>query len=313
MKTNQAVKDGKVDKRIKTSTKKGRLSRMKTAERRSVNLFLIPSAVGMLIFYILPFFVIIFQSLVNNPVKKEFVFLENYRKLLENTAFRQAAWNTVKFSLTAVPLAVVLSLLLAVILMKELPGKSRLRTIFLSPMMVPVASIILIWQVVFHYKGTANEIVMLFGGQAVDWLKSDFSQLVVVLLFLWKNLGYNMILFMSALSAIPVDVIEVATLEGASRLQIFFKIKLRYLSSTMLFVMLMSLINSFKIFREVYLLTGNYPYDELYMLQHFMNNVFRTLDYQKLSAAAIIMAAIMAVIIGLLLAVDNKMEEDIGE
>lgn len=291
----------------------GKLSRVKRAERRQVNLFLVPSAVGMLIFYILPFFVIIFQSLVNNPVKKEFVFLENYKRLLENSAFRQAAWNTVKFSLTAVPLAVVLSLLLAIILMKNLPGKSKLRTIFLSPMMVPVASIILIWQVMFHYNGAVNELVTFFGGSAIDWLKSDYSQLVVVLLFLWKNLGYNMILFMSALSAIPVDVLEVATLEGASRMQIFFRIKLRYLSSTIMFVMLMSLINSFKIFREVYLLTGNYPYDSLYMLQHFMNNVFKNLDYQKLSAAAIIMAIVMAAIIGLLFRADNRIEEDIEE
>ncbi len=297
----------------KIKEKTGRLSRIKQNERRLVNLFIVPSAVGMLIFYILPFFVIIFQSLVNNPVKKEFVFLENYTKLLENTAFRQAAWNTVKFSLTAVPLAVVLSLVLAIILLRDLPGKSKLRTIFLSPMMVPVASIILIWQVVFHYNGVANELVMLFGASAVDWLKSDYSQLVVVLLFLWKNLGYNMILFMSALSAVPVDVLEVATLEGASRRQIFFRIKLRYLSSTILFVTLMSLINSFKIFREVYLLTGKYPYDSLYMLQHFMNNVFRTLDYQKLSAAAILMAIVMAVIIGFLFTADNKIEEDIEE
>ncbi len=297
----------------KIKEKTGRLSRIKQNERRLVNLFIVPSAVGMLIFYILPFFVIIFQSLVNNPVKKEFVFLENYTKLLENTAFRQAAWNTVKFSLTAVPLAVVLSLVLAIVLLRDLPGKSKLRTIFLSPMMVPVASIILIWQVVFHYNGVANELVMLLGGSAVDWLKSDYSQLVVVLLFLWKNLGYNMILFMSALSAVPVDVLEVATLEGASRRQIFFRIKLRYLSSTILFVTLMSLINSFKIFREVYLLTGNYPYDSLYMLQHFMNNVFRTLDYQKLSAAAILMAIVMAVIIGFLFFADNKVEEDIEE
>lgn len=302
---------------MKTKTSKaprgGKLSRMKRAERRQVNLFILPSAIGMLIFYILPFFVIIFQSMVNNPVKKEFVFLENYRRLLENSAFRQAAANTVRFSLTSVPLAVVLSLLLAIVLMKDLPGKSKLRTIFLSPMMVPVASIILIWQVMFHYNGAVNELVTFFGGNAVDWLKSDYSQLVVVLLFLWKNLGYNMILFMSALSAIPVDVIEVATLEGASRMQIFFRIKLRYLSSTIMFVMLMSLINSFKIFREVYLLTGNYPYDSLYMLQHFMNNVFKNLDYQKLSSAAIIMAIVMTLIIGLLLRADNRIEEDIEE
>lgn len=291
----------------------GRLTRIKRSERRKINLFLLPSAVGMLVFYIIPFFVIIYYSLINNPVKKSFVFLDNFTALIKNSAFRQASVNTLRFSALAVPLAVILSLVLALALMRNIPFKSQLRTVFLSPMMVPVASVILIWQVVFHYNGTANEILALFGAAPVDWLKSDFSQIVVILLFLWKNLGYNMILFMSALSAIPVDVLEVAQLEGASDMQIFFKIKLRYLSSTMVFVTLMSVINSFKIFREVYLLTGDYPYDTLYMLQHFMNNVFGRLEYQKLSAAAIIMALAVSVIIAVLLFIDSKAEEGIAE
>ena len=291
----------------------GRLTRIKRSERRKINLFLLPSAVGMLVFYIIPFFVIIYYSLINNPVKKSFVFLDNFTALIKNSAFRQASVNTLRFSALAVPLAVILSLVLALALMRNIPFKSQLRTVFLSPMMVPVASVILIWQVVFHYNGTANEILTLFGAAPVDWLKSDFSQIVVILLFLWKNLGYNMILFMSALSAIPVDVLEVAQLEGASDMQIFFKIKLRYLSSTMVFVTLMSVINSFKIFREVYLLTGDYPYDTLYMLQHFMNNVFGRLEYQKLSAAAIIMALAVSVIIAVLLFIDSKAEEGIAE
>ncbi len=296
-----------------TTQKKGKLSLIKKAERRTVNLFLLPSAAGMLVFYILPFFVIIYYSLISNPIKKDFVFLDNFTALLKNSAFRQASVNTLKFSAVAVPLAVILSLVLALALMRNIPLKSQLRTVFLSPMMVPVASIILIWQVMFHYNGTANEILALFGAEPIDWLKSDFSQLVVILLFLWKNLGYNMILFMSALSVIPNDVLEVAELEGASGMQIFFKIKLRYLSSTMIFVTLMSIINSFKIFREVFLLTGSYPYDSLYMLQHFMNNVFKGLEYQKLSAAAIIMALAVSVIIALLLFIDNRIEEDTAE
>ena len=131
------------------------------------------------------------------------------------------------------------------------------------------------------------------------------------MLFLWKNLGYNMILFMSGLSAIPRDIIEVAELEGAGKFYTFMHIKLRYLSPTIFFVLILSLINSFKIFREVYLLTGDYPYDTLYMLQHFMNNTFKALDYQKLSAAAIIMCSVMVVIIGLLFVVENHFGKDV--
>ena len=293
--------------------KKGRLNIIKQREQRSVTYFLIPSFVGLLTFYIVPFLVVIYYSFVDSPINREFVFLDNFIRLVKNSAFRRAVANTVRFSLTAVPLAVILPLLLAIVLEKNIPYKSNLRTIFLMPMMVPVASIILIWQVVFHYNGVANEMLNALGIASIDWFKSEFSQVVVVLLFLWKNIGYNMILFMAALSNIPNDVIEVATLEGASRWQIFFRIKLRYLSSSILFVTLMSVINSFKVFREVYLLTGDYPYDSLYMLQHFMNNTFASLDYQKLSSAAILMSIAMIVIIGAMFIVDNHIEQDIEE
>lgn len=209
------------------------------------------------------------------------------------------------------PLAVILSLVMALILEENIPMKSQFRTFFLSPMMVPVASIVLIWQVLFDYNGAINEFVKGLGGNSIDWFKSSYSQIVIVILFLWKNLGYNMILFMSALNAIPRDVLEVATLESASELQKFWYIKLRYLSSTILFVAILSLINSFKVFREVYLLTGDYPYDSLYMLQHFMNNTFKSLDYQKLSAAAIIMGVVMCIVIGCLFFAEDRYGKDV--
>ena len=277
----------------------------------SSGLYIAPSFLGVLMFFILPFLVIIYYSMVDNPISANFVFLDNYEKVIGNAAFQTAIRNTVVFSAIAVPLAVVLSLLLAIILEAKLPFRSQFRTFFLSPMMVPVASIVLIWQVLFHYNGAVNEVLMAFGGEKIDWMKSEYSILVVVILFLWKNLGYNMILFMAALASVPNDILEVARLESATPLQTFFYIKIRYLSSTVLFVTIMSLISSFKIFREIYLLTTDYPYDSIYMLQHYMNNKFRNLDYQTLSAAAILMSLVMIVIIGTLFIVENHFGKDV--
>lgn len=282
-------------------------------EKLISNMFLAPSVIGVLVFFILPFFVIIYHSLINNPVQEKFVGLDNFTKLFNNYSFRIAAVNTLKFSVTAVPLAVVFSLALAMALNCKIPMQSKLRSFFLSPMMVPVASIVLIWQVLFHYNGTVNGFLETFGVDKIDWLKSDHGIWVVVILFLWKNLGYNMILFLAALNNIPKDILEVSRVEGAGIIRQFFSIKLRYLSSTILFVTIISLINSFKIFREVYLLSGDYPYESLYMLQHFMNNTFETHDYQKLSAAAIIMAVVMVVIIGGLFFADDKYGKDVEE
>lgn len=274
-------------------------------------LFLLPSVIGVALFFVLPFFVVIYYSMIDNPISGKFVFLDNFYNVLTNKAFQMAMVNTLRFSLTAVPLMIVLSLGLAFLLDKQIPGKSKIRAAFLSPMMVPVASVILIWQVLFDYNGVLNELILNLGGGKVDWLKSVHAQIVIVLLFIWKNLGYNMVLFMAAIANIPREVVEVAELESATKWQIFISLKLRYLSSSILFVTILSLINSFKIFREVYLLTGDYPYETLYLLQHYMNNMFRSLDYQKLSAAAILMSLVMIVLIGILFFAENVLGKDL--
>ena len=273
--------------------------------------FLSPSLLGVGIFFILPFCVVVYYSLIDGVGSKNFVFLQNFIKLFDNSAFRLAAKNTLSFSAMAVPLAVVLSIVLALMLECRIPLKSQFRTFFLSPMMVPVASVVLIWQVLFNYNGTINEFLMLFGADRIDWLQSQFAPVVVLLLFLWKNLGYNMILFMAALNHIPKELLEVADVEGAGEMYKFFAIKLRYLSPTVLFVTILSLINSFKVFREVYLLAGAYPYETLYTLQHFMNNTFDSLDYQKLSAAAVLMAVVMVIIIALLFKAEDWFGKDV--
>lgn len=274
-------------------------------------MFLSPSIIGVAVFFIVPFFVIVYYSVINNPIQHELVFFKNFVALLNNSAFKTAAKNTISFSVVAVPLAVVLSFLLAEMLECRIPLKSQFRTFFLSPMMVPVASVVLIWQVIFSNNGTLNDFLAIFGFEKIDWMKSQYAQIVVITLFLWKNLGYNMILFMAALNNIPKELIEVADIDGATPWFKFKNITVRYLSPTILFVTILSLISSFKVFREVYLLTGEYPVESLYMLQHFMNNTFKSLDYQKLSAAAVLMAAVMVFIIALLFIFEDKLGKDV--
>jgi len=271
--------------------------------------FFLPSWIGILIFFIVPFGVVIWYSLLDNPVNKVFVGLQNFITTISNEAFQIAVKNTILFSLQAVPLAVILSLGLAVLLDCKIAFRSQLRTCLLSPMMVPVASVMLVWRILFDYHGIWNE----WFQTSVDWLKSNSGQFVILLLFLWKNLGYNMILFLASLSSIPKDAVEVAVLEGASSLRLFFKIKLRYLSPALFFVTLMSFVNSFKVFREVYIMTGDYPYESLYLLQHFINNTFRTLDYQKMSAAAVLISIAMIIIIGVLFLAENWFGKDVEE
>jgi len=280
--------------------------------------FLTPSLIGVMVFFIVPFFVVIYYAFIDSPIGGNFVGLQNFQRVLGNFAFQDAARHTMMFSALAVPLAVVLALVLATLLEQKIPMKSQLRTFFLSPMMVPVASIVLIWEVLFHRNGAINDVLANIGASTgwftftpIDWFYSPYAQLPIVVLFLWRNLGYNMILFMAALNNIPRDLLEVGSLEGGSNFYIFRTIKLRFLSPTILFVTILSVINSFKVFREVFLLTGTHPYGSLYMLQHYMNNMFHNLDYQSLAAAAIIMALVMIAIIGLLFVIESWYGKDV--
>ncbi len=303
----------------KTKQPKPKLTKAEAWERANMKVkdvlsslcFSGPSFLGVSVFFILPFLVVVYYSVIRAPSNPEFVGLDNFIAVLQNSSFQTAAKNTAMFSLISVPLAVVLSLGLALILECRIPCKSLFRTFFLSPMMVPVASVVLIWQVIFHYRGTLNVFLAHFGVDPVDWLNSPYCLWVIVVLFLWKNLGYFMILFMAALNNIPKELLEVADVEGASAAHKFFNIKLRYLSPTVLFVAILAIINSFKVFREIYLLVGAYPYIGLYMMQHFMNNTFANFDYQKMSTAAVLMALVLVVLIALLFKIEDVFGKDV--
>ena len=301
-------------KQTKLFNKKEKNLKTKNRNHRRVSgLFLAPSLMGVLTFFVLPFLVVIFYSFVDNPIAKRFVGFKNYINVFNNNAFRTAVGNTMMFSVIAVPLAVILGMMLAFLLDSGIPMRSQLRSAFLTPLMVPIASIVLIFQVLFDYNGVVNKWITEAGGAKIDWLKSSSGILVIILLFLWKNLGYNMILFLSGMGNIPKDVVEVAQLDGANRFQIFWHVKLRYLSPMIVFTTILSIINSFKVFREVYLLTGEYPVGTLYMLQHYMNNTFASADYQKLSTAAIYMSIVMIIIIGAMILFENWYGKDIEE
>ena len=275
--------------------------------------WLMPSLLGVLLFFLLPFGIVIFYSLIDSVVTKKFVGLKNFTELLGNEAFLLAVKNTLLFTLTAIPLSMLLALLLALLLERAVPAKSILRTFFLTPMMVPAASVVVVWQALFHDKGFVNSVLETLHLESVPWLSSGYGMTVLVLIFVWKTMGYNMVLMMAGLSGIPVDYLEMAKQEGASAWWQFLHIKLRYLFPTLFFILLYDIICSFKVFREVYLLTGDYPCEELYLLQHFMNNTFESANYQKLSAAAFLLALVMLITVGILFFIEQKKGKELEE
>ncbi|SFD75941.1 multiple sugar transport system permease protein [Paenibacillus catalpae] len=275
----------------------------------AVWLFLGPSLIGFSLFYLIPFVLGFYESFTDGALGGRFVGINNYTDLLHSASFRKAAGNTMLFTAIGVPLLIGLSLTLAVLLNRPLFLRSWLRTSFMLPLVVPVASVVTVWQIFFDWNGTLNAWLNELGLARVDWMQSNWSMTIVVVMYIWKNIGYDMILLLAGLQSIPKDYYETASLEGAGRFHQFRHITLVYLTPTMFFVLLISIINSFKVFRETYLLAGDYPYDRLYMLQHYMNNMFFELDVQKLTAAATLMVVCIVVMTSGLLRAERKFRE----
>lgn len=291
-----------------------RVVKMETGKLKTYNgwlawLFLGPSLLGFSLFYLLPFITGFYYSLVDSPIDGTFVGFHNYGALLKNPSFLSALANTATFTFICVPLNMILSLGVALLLNQKLQGANLFRTIMITPLVVPVASVVLVWQAFFDLNGVLNSLLHALGYPPVDWMKTNWSRMVVLVVYLWKNIGYSVVLFLAGLQNIPAEYYEAARSDGAGLRQEFFRITLIYLTPTTFFVFVISIINSFKVFRETYLISGEYPYNSIYMLQHYMNNMFMALDYQKLTSAAFIMAAFIVAVVLLLFTVERKITD----
>ena len=261
--------------------------------------FVMPSLIGVAIFTLLPSLDVFIRSF-QSAISREFVGLENYVEVFGNTAFKLATQNTIKFVSICIPLLLVLSLLIAVILNKFVEESQILRTAFLIPMAVPIASVVLIWNIVFHEQGVLSGVLDKFQIGSQDWMSTGFSFWILVFSYIWKNLGYNIILWLAGLNAISKEVYESARVDGAGEFTCFTKITLPCLKPTLYTVAVLSLLNSFKVFREAYLVAGDYPDKSMYLLQHLFNNWFREMSFGKMAAASVVMAVIIFGLIMLL-------------
>lgn len=259
-------------------------------------LFLAPSLLCVSLFVLLPFLDAVRRSFYST-MSGQFVGLQNYRTVLHNAAFRLAVGNTLRFTLLCIPVLVALALLLALLLQAAKDERGVYKTTFLAPLAIPVASIVLLWKVAFHQNGMLNSLLSHFGVQPVDWLQTDWAFLVLVLSYLWKNTGYDMVLWLSGLQNISPALYEAAQVDGANARQRFFKITLPCLLPELFTISVLSLLNSFKVFREAYLIGGDYPHDSIYLLQHLFSNWFTSLDVDKMCAAATLVALAVLLLI----------------
>ena len=279
---------------------------MRRKEAIAGYLFALPCILGSVVFFLYPFIISIYFSFTSGVGGSKFVGFANFKELLASGTFRMAAGNTFRFVLVSVPLVMLLSLLLALLLNSGLKYARAFRTFFILPLVVPIASVIIMWQVIFEKNGALNAFLSNFGVPAVNFLSSGWTFYVLVLIYLWKNSGYNIVLFLAGFNGIDPSLYEAAQIDGARKGACFWHITVPMLGPTLFFVFVMSMINSFKVFREAYLLAGSYPHESIYMLQHYMNNNFYKLNYQHISTASILFFLVVAALVFLLFRYENK-------
>jgi multiple sugar transport system permease protein len=271
-------------------------------KKKSLWIFLLPGLLGLMLFYFVPFVGGIYFSMTDGSVDNNFVGIRNYQKVWDNEVFRLGLRNSLELSLICAPLIFVLSFILALMLRSLGRASLPFRNILLMPYLVPTAALLIVWMLIFDYGGPINRILALFGLERVLWLESEYLRVPVVLLYVWKNVGFSIVIFSAALESVPDELYEFARLEGASAYKMATKITLPLILPTAFLVFVLAWVNAFKIFKEVYFIGGAYPNESVYTLQHFMNNKFSKLDYQDVTTAAYSFAVIVLVLFGVLYA-----------
>jgi len=275
--------------------------------KKSVLLFLLPGLIGLMIFYLVPFAGGIWYSLTDGSFENRFVGMQNYLKIWKNEMFLLGLKNTMELSLICAPLIWLMSFVIALLMHRMRTQAAFIRNAVLMPYLMPTSAMLLIWLVVFDYGGVVNRLMNLFGIERALWLEGSELRVPVVVMYIWKNLGFSMVIFTAALQAVPDALYEYAELEGAGFSQQAFRITLPLITPTAFLVLVMAWINAFKIFKEVYFIGGAYPDYSVYTLQNYMNNMFSKLNYQNVTSAAYSFALIVFVLFGALFLVERQM------
>lgn len=265
---------------------------MKSLYRRLL-LLSIPLLCGFLLFYVVPFFSVLRYALIESPFKPYFVGLKNFIDVCSNKYFRLAMKNTALFTIVAVPLVTLLSLMLAIAFTECTRPFGGLIRLMILPLLMPSAGILS----GFRALPIMNRIL------------TEFPVLAEHLLFLWRNLGFFTILITGGISVLPKDCYEAARLDGVTFLQKHIYVTLPGILPMLSFAATLSAVYSMRIFREVYLLYGSYPVNGVYLVQHYMNNHYMKLNFHTIAAAALIFAVIVGMISCLGFLLSKRAEE----
>ena len=260
-------------------------------------IFILPTLFGTVIFIVLPVIASFGLSFTSwdllNPIK--FVGLENYKLIFTEPLFFQILLNTIVFALATSVFGVIIPLVLAAILNSKLRGSEFFKTAYFLPFITPMIVIGIVWQWIFDPNiGILNRVLHMH----IQWLyDTHFALPALIMVTVWKLIGYNIVIFLSGFASIPDNLYEAAKIDGANPAQTFFNITIPMLSPTIFFVVIITSISSFQVLDLIYLMTQGGPLDSTNVLVYSIyKNAFEYFNVGKASAMAYVLFVIILVL-----------------
>ena len=259
--------------------------------------FIFPALVGTIIFIIIPVICSFGLSFARwdllNPI--QFVGFDNYKEIVSEPLFFKILWNTIVFAISTSVLGVIIPLILACILNSKIRGSEFYKTAYFLPFITPMIVIGVVWEWIFDPNiGLLNHILHLH----INWLyDTHYAMTALIIVSVWKLIGYNMVIFLSSLAGISQSMFEAAKIDGANSFQIFKNVTVPLLSPTIFFVVIITAISSFQIFDLIYLMTQGGPLDSTNVLVYAIyKNAFEYFNVGKASAIAYVLFLLILVL-----------------
>ncbi len=283
-----------------TRSKRDR-NRLHRVEHRWALAFVAPPVIGFLAFTLYPILFAAYASLTswNGLGPMRFVGLKNYVSLFQDEYFLKSLWNTF-FYMIGIPIGLVLSLLLAIALNRKIPGRTAFRTIYYIPVVSSLAAIAIVWQFAYNGDfGLVNQVLAWFGIEGPDWLQNTATvKPAIIIMAVWKGLGYSMLLYLAAIQSVPTSLYEAASLDGAGAFQKFRSITLPMVRPVTFFLVVTNIIAGAQIFTEINIMTptGGPEFSSASVVWYIWRKAFKYQQMGYATAMAIALGLIVFVI-----------------
>lgn len=280
-------------------------------------LFILPPVLGLLIFTLFPVVYSFYGSLTDwdGLGSMNFVGFDNFKDVFSDELFYKAAFNTV-FYMIGIPIGIVLALLLALGLNRKIPGTTTFRVIYYIPVISSLAAISILWNWAYNGDyGLVNQFLALFGIDGPNWLMNKYSiKPAIILMTVWKGLGYTMLLYLAALQSVPKTYYEAAELDGASGFKAFRHITWPMVKPVTFFIVVTNIIGGSQIFTEINIMTpkGGTEFSSASVVFYIWDKAFGNLQMGYASAMAVVLGLFIFVVTLIQFRMNEKSSSDLA-